>query len=176
MSPPPGCAASAALYIMFAELLPNVMPPVMVEFTVRLGYAIFTAATLSFLNFGIQLPTPDWGLDISQNFSEITAGYWWEMLFPAAADRDPGDRDQPGRGRRRGRARPVSAEAVPAPDALAVRDLDVAYRVRGQDREAVRGVSFRIGRGESYGLVGESGCGKSTIALALVATCRATAG
>jgi peptide/nickel transport system permease protein len=73
------------VYIMFAELLPNVMAPVMVEFTVRLGYAIFTAATLSFLNFGIQLPTPDWGLDISQNFSEITAGYWWEVLFPAAA-------------------------------------------------------------------------------------------
>ena len=62
----------------------------------------------------------------------------------------------------------MSAEAVPAPDALAVRDLDIAYRVRGQDREAVRGVSFRIGRGESFGLVGESGCGKSTIALALV--------
>jgi peptide/nickel transport system ATP-binding protein len=62
----------------------------------------------------------------------------------------------------------VSAEAVPAPDALVVRDMDIAYRVRGQDREAVRGVSFRIGRGESFGLVGESGCGKSTIALALV--------
>ena len=50
------------VYIMFAEILPNVMAPVMVEFTVRLGYAIFTVATLSFLDFGIQLPTPDWGL------------------------------------------------------------------------------------------------------------------
>jgi peptide/nickel transport system ATP-binding protein len=55
-----------------------------------------------------------------------------------------------------------------APDALAVRDLDLAYRVRGRDRQVLRSVSFRIGRGESYGLVGESGCGKSTVALAAV--------
>jgi peptide/nickel transport system permease protein len=72
-------------YIMFSELLPNVFPPIMVEFTVRLAYAIFTVATLSFLGLGIQLPTPDWGLDISQNYSQITAGYWWEVLFAAAA-------------------------------------------------------------------------------------------
>jgi peptide/nickel transport system permease protein len=73
------------LYIMFAELLPNVLPPIMVEFTVRLGYAIFTVAALSFLGLGIQLPTPDWGLDISQNISVVSAGYWWEVLFDAAA-------------------------------------------------------------------------------------------
>jgi peptide/nickel transport system permease protein len=72
-------------YIMFAELLPNVMPPILVEFTVRLGYAIFTVASLSFLGLGIQLPTPDWGLDISQNISVVSAGYWWEVLFDAAA-------------------------------------------------------------------------------------------
>jgi peptide/nickel transport system ATP-binding protein len=52
--------------------------------------------------------------------------------------------------------------------ALAVSHLDVAYRVRGQDRLALRDVSFMIGHGESYGLVGESGSGKSTAALALV--------
>jgi peptide/nickel transport system permease protein len=73
------------LYIMFAELLPNVLPPILVEFTVRLGYAIFTVASLSFLGLGIQLPTPDWGLDISQNISVVSAGYWWEVMFDAAA-------------------------------------------------------------------------------------------
>ena len=72
-------------YIMYAELLPNVLPPILVEFTVRLGYAIFTVASLSFLGLGIQLPTPDWGLDISQNISVVSAGYWWEVLFAAAA-------------------------------------------------------------------------------------------
>ncbi|MGD0687403.1 MAG: ABC transporter ATP-binding protein [Streptosporangiaceae bacterium] len=51
--------------------------------------------------------------------------------------------------------------------ALAVEHLEVTYRVRGQDRLALRDVSLRIGRNESYGLVGESGSGKSTVALAL---------
>jgi peptide/nickel transport system ATP-binding protein len=55
-----------------------------------------------------------------------------------------------------------------ATDALVVDDLDVAYRVRGRDRQVLRTVSFTIARGESYGLVGESGCGKSTAALAIV--------
>jgi peptide/nickel transport system ATP-binding protein len=54
------------------------------------------------------------------------------------------------------------------PDALAVEHVNVSYRVRGRQNVVVRDVSFRIGRGESYGLVGESGCGKSTIALAVV--------
>ena len=47
-------------------------------------------------------------------------------------------------------------------------DVDVVYRVRGADRRVLRGLSFKIGRGEAYGLVGESGCGKSTAALAAV--------
>jgi peptide/nickel transport system ATP-binding protein len=52
--------------------------------------------------------------------------------------------------------------------ALEIRDLDVVYRVRERDRQVLRDVSFSVGRGESYGLVGESGCGKSTAALAIV--------
>ena len=51
--------------------------------------------------------------------------------------------------------------------AVAVEHLDVTYRVRSQDRRALRDVSFQIDSGESYGLVGESGSGKSTVALAL---------
>jgi peptide/nickel transport system ATP-binding protein len=61
----------------------------------------------------------------------------------------------------------VSADAT-VTTTLAVRDLDVVYRVRGNDRQVLRGLTFEIGRGESYGLVGESGCGKSTVALAIV--------
>jgi peptide/nickel transport system permease protein len=72
-------------YIMFVEILPNVLQPIIVEFTVRLGYAIFAIATLSFLGFGIQQPQPDWGGDISVNYGVITAGFWWETLFPALA-------------------------------------------------------------------------------------------
>ncbi len=71
--------------VMFVEVLPNVVPAILVEFTVRLGYAIFAVATLSFLGFGIQPPTPDWGSDIAANYGVLPAGYWWETLFPALA-------------------------------------------------------------------------------------------
>jgi peptide/nickel transport system permease protein len=74
-----------APHIMFVEILPNVLPTILVEFTVRLGYAIFTVATLSFLGFGIQAPTPDWGADIAANYGVLPAGYWWMTLFPALA-------------------------------------------------------------------------------------------
>jgi peptide/nickel transport system permease protein len=73
------------LWIMFREILPNVMPAILVEFTVRLGYAVFAVATLSFLGFGVQPPTPDWGSDIAADYSGLLAGYWWQTLFPALA-------------------------------------------------------------------------------------------
>jgi peptide/nickel transport system ATP-binding protein len=63
----------------------------------------------------------------------------------------------------------MSAAPLPTETAaLRVDELEIAYRVRGNDRAAIRGLSFEVGRGESFGLVGESGCGKSTVALALV--------
>ncbi|HYY76142.1 MAG TPA: ABC transporter permease [Gaiellaceae bacterium] len=74
-----------APYIMFAEILPNVLPPVIVEFTVRLGYAVFTIAALSFLGFGIQPPAPDWGLQVFENYGFLSANIWWPVLFPAVA-------------------------------------------------------------------------------------------
>ncbi len=61
----------------------------------------------------------------------------------------------------------MSSSDATAP-ALEVTDLELVYRVRGIDRPVLRGVSFEIGRGRSYGLVGESGCGKSTAALGIV--------
>jgi peptide/nickel transport system permease protein len=73
------------LYIMFVEILPNVLGPVLVEATVRLGYSIFTVATLSFIGFGIQPPSPDWGLSISANYGLIGGGYWWTVLFDSLA-------------------------------------------------------------------------------------------
>jgi peptide/nickel transport system permease protein len=72
-------------YVLFAEILPNVMGPVIVEFTVRLGYAIFAVATLSFLGFGADPSIPDWGLDISEHYAFINGGVWWAVLFPSLA-------------------------------------------------------------------------------------------
>jgi peptide/nickel transport system ATP-binding protein len=55
-----------------------------------------------------------------------------------------------------------------APDTLTLDDLQIGYTVRGKLQTIVRGVSLHVAQGESVGLVGESGCGKSTIALAIV--------
>jgi peptide/nickel transport system permease protein len=72
------------LAVMFIEILPNVLPVVLVEMTVRLGYAIFFVASLSFIGFGIQPPSADWGIAIAENYSLI-GSYWWTILFDAAA-------------------------------------------------------------------------------------------
>jgi peptide/nickel transport system permease protein len=72
-------------HVMFVEILPNVVPTILVEFTVRLGYAIFTVATLAFLGFGVNVSTPNWGSDINSSYGLLGAGYWWETLFAALA-------------------------------------------------------------------------------------------
>ncbi|HEV3431450.1 MAG TPA: ABC transporter permease [Paraburkholderia sp.] len=74
-----------ALYVMFAEILPNVWPPIVVEATVRLGYAIFAVATLSFLGFGIQPPSADWGLALAESYALLAGGAWWTVAFDALA-------------------------------------------------------------------------------------------
>lgn len=73
------------LFIMTREILPNITPPIVVELTVRIGYAIFTVSTLSFLGVGIQRPSPDWGLAISEGRDVLPANIWWLVTFPALA-------------------------------------------------------------------------------------------
>ena len=72
-------------FIMVREILPNILGPIIVELTVRFGYAIFTVATLSFLGVGLQPPSPDWGLSVSQEYSNMISGVWWPTVFPALA-------------------------------------------------------------------------------------------
>ena len=73
------------LYILFVEILPNVTTVITVEFTVRLGYAIFTVLALSFLGFGVEPSIPDWGTDIASHYGFLTGNVWWPVLFPALA-------------------------------------------------------------------------------------------
>lgn len=72
------------LWIMGQEILPNVAPVVVVEATIRLGFAVFTAAALSFLGLGAQPPSPDWGLAISESRIFLQDAPW-TVLAPAAA-------------------------------------------------------------------------------------------
>jgi len=63
-------------YILFAELLPNALPPIIVEGSLRVTFAILVAAVLSFLGFGIQPPASDWGLMISQARRFLAQAPW----------------------------------------------------------------------------------------------------
>jgi peptide/nickel transport system permease protein len=72
-------------FILSREIFPNVLGPTVVEMTVRFGYAIFTVATLSFLGVGLQPPSPDWGLSVSEEYPNMISGVWWPTLFPAMA-------------------------------------------------------------------------------------------
>jgi peptide/nickel transport system permease protein len=73
-----------SIYVMFSEVLPNVMPPILVEATIRLGYAIFAVATLTFIGFGLQPPSADWAVQIGDNYQFLDQ-QWWTVLFPALA-------------------------------------------------------------------------------------------
>ena len=72
------------LYIIFVEILPNTLPPVFVEMSMRFSYAIFLVASLGFLGLGVQPPSPDWGMQINEARSFISLAPW-VLLCPAAA-------------------------------------------------------------------------------------------
>jgi peptide/nickel transport system permease protein len=70
--------------IVFGEVLPNVTSPLLVEFGLRMTYSIGLVAGISFLGFGLQPPTADWGLMINENRLSITVQPW-AVLLPVAA-------------------------------------------------------------------------------------------
>jgi peptide/nickel transport system permease protein len=72
------------IYIILREMLPNAWPPIVVESSIRVSYAILISASLGFLGLGVQEPTPDWGLMISQSRNVISVAPWL-TLAPAIA-------------------------------------------------------------------------------------------
>jgi peptide/nickel transport system permease protein len=74
----------SGLYIILVEIFPNTLGPLGVEAAVRFGYAIFTSASLGFLGLGVQPPTPDWGLMMSDAQAYVTTAPWM-AAFPALA-------------------------------------------------------------------------------------------
>ncbi len=71
-------------YIMFGEILPNVLPPIVIEATIRVGFAVLAGASLSFLGLGVQPPQADWGLMIREARLYIFLSPW-PLLCPGAA-------------------------------------------------------------------------------------------
>ena len=76
----------SSLFIITREILPNITGVIVVEMTVRLGYAVFTVATLAFIGFSAgDITEPDWGVDVSQQWERIVGDVWWPTIFPALA-------------------------------------------------------------------------------------------
>ena len=71
-------------YIMFVEILPNASGPLLIDGTLRIGYAIFAIGTLGFLGLGLQPPTPDWGSMVSLGRRYITVNPW-AVIWPSLA-------------------------------------------------------------------------------------------
>lgn len=70
--------------IIVRELLPNVLPTLVIQATLSLASAVFMTASLSFLGLGSQPPSPDWGLAINDNRVYLESA-WWTVVFPALA-------------------------------------------------------------------------------------------
>ena len=76
---------SHPLMIMFSEIAPNIMAPVIVISTVRIANAILLEATLSFLGLGVPITRPSLGLLIANGYEVLFSGYWWMSVFPGLA-------------------------------------------------------------------------------------------
>jgi peptide/nickel transport system permease protein len=71
--------------LILTHLLPNSIGPVITQSAMTVSWAIMTIAGISYLGFGIQPPTPEWGLMISEGAGYITSGEWWVSFFPGVA-------------------------------------------------------------------------------------------
>lgn len=71
-----------ALRIMFGEILPNILAPIIVIGTVRIANAILLEATLSFLGLGVPITEPSLGALVSQGYQVLFSGFWWISILP----------------------------------------------------------------------------------------------
>jgi peptide/nickel transport system permease protein len=71
--------------ILLVHLLPNCIPPLIVQATLAIGWALLTIATLSFLGLGIHPPASEWGEMTAEGASQMVTGEWWLFAFPGLA-------------------------------------------------------------------------------------------
>jgi peptide/nickel transport system permease protein len=71
--------------ILLLQILPNILPILMVQCSLTMGYAILNAAGLSFIGLGISPPTPEWGILVAEGAAFMISGEWWVALFPGLA-------------------------------------------------------------------------------------------
>ncbi|MBM7345237.1 dipeptide/oligopeptide/nickel ABC transporter permease/ATP-binding protein [Pantoea coffeiphila] len=172
--------------VLFTEVLPNVMPVIVVTMSTTIGWMILETAGLSFLGLGTQPTDADLGSMLGQGRAQMFSAphvslvpgimiFLLVMSFNLLGDgiRDLLDpRLRSGVLQRAQAVTTVTRPAVPAAkteDALLeVVDLKVSFRAGKQTQQAVKGISFHLQRGECLGLIGESGSGKSVTALSIM--------
>ena len=70
--------------LLLRQVLPNIMPIMVVQMSLTMGYAILNAAGLSFIGLGVRPPTAEWGIMVAEGAGFIVSGEWWIALFPGA--------------------------------------------------------------------------------------------
>jgi peptide/nickel transport system permease protein len=78
-------AGNGPARIVLCFLLPNVLPAMVVQISLNLGWAILNAAGLSFIGLGVHPPTPEWGIMVAEGARFISVGHWWLVAFPGLA-------------------------------------------------------------------------------------------
>lgn len=78
-------SGNSELRVLFGHVFPNTLPPMMVQISLNMGWAILNAAGLSFIGLGVQPPTPEWGIMVAEGANFIISGEWWLALFPGLA-------------------------------------------------------------------------------------------
>lgn len=71
--------------IVCLHIFPNILPTMMVQVSLNLGYAILNAAGLSFIGLGVRPPAAEWGIMVAEGAAYIVSGEWWVSLFPGFA-------------------------------------------------------------------------------------------
>jgi peptide/nickel transport system permease protein len=71
--------------ILLGHILPNIMPIMIVQMSLTMGYAILNAAGLSFIGLGVRPPTPEWGIMVAEGAAFMVSGEWWIAFFPGLA-------------------------------------------------------------------------------------------
>jgi peptide/nickel transport system permease protein len=79
-----GLGGSARRIVLW-HIFPNTLPPLAVQTTLAIAFAVLEAAALGFLGLGAQPPTPEWGAMLADSYKFFTSGAWWAFFFPGAA-------------------------------------------------------------------------------------------
>lgn len=76
---------NGAFRILYGHIVRNILPAMLVQASLNMGWAILNAAGLSFIGLGVRPPTPEWGIMVSEGASYMISGQWWTFVFPGAA-------------------------------------------------------------------------------------------